>query len=172
MTDFHELASKRCSIRSYDTGRAIPDELLLRVLDAGRLAPSAKNLQPWKFHVVRSPEMLQKVQASYSRDWLKSAPCLLVVSGKREQAWVRSLDGYNSLETDLAIVMDHIILAATAQGLGTCWIAAFDPVALNEALGLGPDDEVFAFTPLGYAAPGAITVPKNRRPLDAMTEFL
>jgi len=170
--DFHQLAATRRSVRSYDTGRAIPDDILLRILDAGRLAPSAKNLQPWKFHIVRSPEALEKAQASYSREWLRSAPCLLVVSGRRSGAWVRNLDGYNSLETDLAIVLDHLVLAATAEGLGTCWIAAFDPEVLRTALGLVTDDEIFAFTPLGYPAPGAVTAPKNRKPLDQIIEFL
>jgi nitroreductase len=169
--DFHELAAKRSSIRSFNS-RNIPEDILLEILDAGRVAPSAKNLQPWKFHVVRSPEMLEKLHACYPGAWVRTAPCILVVSGKRIDAWVRRNDGYNSLETDLAIVMDHIILAATAQGLGTCWVAAFDPALLHEALGLGPENEVFAFTPLGYAAPGAVTAPKNRKPLEEITEFL
>ncbi|NTV99200.1 MAG: nitroreductase [Chlorobiaceae bacterium] len=170
--DFNELASKRCSVRSFDTGRAIPDDILRRVLEAGRMAPSAKNLQPWKFHVVRSPRMLAKLYACYPGEWLKSAPCLLAVSGRRSGAWVRRKDGYNSLETDLTIVMDHLILAATAHGLGSCWVAAFDPEMLHEALQLGPEDEIFALTPLGYAAADAVTAPKNRKPLDEITEFL
>ncbi|NTU96298.1 MAG: nitroreductase [Chlorobiaceae bacterium] len=170
--DFRELASTRCSIRSYDTSRTVSDDTLLQVLDAGRMAPSAKNLQPWKFHVVRSPGMLEKLHACYPGEWLRSAPCILAVSGKRSAAWVRRRDGYNSLETDLAIVMDHLVLAATAQGLGTCWVAAFDPAMLRDALRLEPEDEIFAFTPIGYAAQGAVTVPKNRKPLDEMIVFL
>jgi nitroreductase len=170
--DFNELASKRCSVRSFDKDRSIPDDILLRVLNAGRMAPSAKNLQPWKFHVVLSPHMLAKIHACYPGEWLKSAPCILIVSGTRSGAWVRRKDGYNSLETDLAIVMDYLVLAAAAEGLGSCWIAAFDPEMLHEALQLGPDDEIFSFTPLGYASQGAVTAPKSRKPLEEITEFL
>jgi nitroreductase len=170
--DFNELASTRCSVRSFDKDRSIPDDIILRVLEAGRMAPSAKNLQPWKFHVVLSPHMLAKIQSCYPGDWLKSAPCILIVSGKRSGAWVRRRDGYNSLETDLSIVMDHLILAATALGLGTCWVAAFDPEMLHVALRLEPEDEIFAFTPLGYAVQGVVTTPKNRKLLEEITRFL
>jgi len=78
--DFYELVASRSSIRSFDQTRLIPDEVLQRVLNAGRMAPSAKNLQPWRFHVVHSPEMLQKIYPCYSRDWIQNAPCLLMVS--------------------------------------------------------------------------------------------
>jgi nitroreductase len=136
------------------------------------MAPSAKNLQPWRFHVVRSPEMLKKIYPCYSRDWIQSAPCILIVTGERDKAWIRSQDGYNSIETDLAIVMDHLVLAATWEGLGSCWIAAFDPTLLREALQLKPNEELFAFTPLGYASPDASATPKNRKALDEITTFL
>jgi nitroreductase len=170
--DFYDLVKKRSSIRSFDKERAVPDDVLYRILNAGRMAPSAKNLQPWRFHVVRSPEMLKKIYPCYSRDWIQSAPCFLIVTGKRNNAWVRNQDGYNSLETDLAIVMDHLVLAATWEGMGTCWIAAFDPAILHDALQLSPTEELFAFTPLGYASPEEIKAPKARKSLDEITEFL
>lgn len=170
--DFYELVMNRCSVRSFDTGRSIPDDVLLRILEAGRMAPSASNLQPWRFHLVRSPEMLAKIHPCYSRDWIRSAPCLLIVSGKPGKAWVRRRDGYNSIETDLTIAMDHMILAAAYEGVGSCWIAAFDPAVLHDAIGLGPDEVVFAFTPLGYAAADYTPVVKNRKPLDETVEFL
>ena len=170
--DFYDLVTRRSSIRSFQCDKAIPQEVLLRILDAGRLAPSAKNLQPWRFRIVRSPELLEKIYPAYNRDWLKSAPCILIVSGKRHEAWVRSKDGYNSLETDLAIVMDHLILAAAWEGVGSCWIAAFDPDILHEALQLDLDEEIFALTPLGYAAADAEPRPKTRKSLDKITVFL
>jgi nitroreductase len=170
--DVYELVSKRSSIRSYDNEKAIPEEVLHRILNAGRMAPSAKNLQPWRFLVVKSPEMLQKVYPAYPRDWIQNAPALLIVAGKRSEAWVRSKDGYNSLETDLTIAMDHLILAATHEGVGTCWIAAFDPAIIREALQLKPDEEIFAFTPLGYAAPDSVPMPKSRKSLEEIVEFL
>jgi nitroreductase len=169
--DFYDLVIKRSSIRSFDRNRTIPEAVLNRILNAGRVAPSACNLQPWHFHVVRSPEILEQIYPCYQRDWIQSAACLLIVSGDRNGAWVRRQDNYNSIETDLTIVMDHLILAATWEGLGSCWIAAFDPGIIREALHLEPNVEIFAFTPLGYAAPDALPTPKMRKELDEITSF-
>ncbi len=169
--DFYDLVIKRCSIRSFDRNRTIPEVVLNRILNAGRVAPSACNLQPWQFHVVRSPEILEQIYPCYQRDWIQSAPCLLIVSGERNNAWVRRQDNYNSIETDLTIVMDHLILAATWEGLGSCWIAAFDPGIIREALKLEPNVEIFAFTPLGYAAPDTLPAPKMRKALEEITTY-
>ncbi|RXK88431.1 nitroreductase [Chlorobaculum sp. 24CR] len=172
MTNLHELAESRKSVRGYDPNRPVAPEMLERVLDAGRLAPSAKNLQPWKFLLVSSPGMLAEVRSCYERDWFAEAPHILVVTGDREAAWVRPSDGWNSLETDLGIAMDHLILGAHDEGLATCWISAFDPAKLREALGLDPTGEVFAITPLGYASADAPTRPKSRKPLDEVVRYL
>ena len=169
--DFYDLVSKRCRVRSFERNKRIPEKVLNRILNAGRVAPSACNLQPWHFHVVTSPEILEKIYPGYKRDWIQSAPCLLIVSGDRNNAWVRRQDNYNSIETDLTIVMDHLILAAAGEGLGTCWIAAFDPGIIREALQLEPNIEIFAFTPLGYAAPDALPAPKKRKSLDEITTY-
>lgn len=172
MTSLHDLVESRKSVRGYDQSRPVAPEILERVLNAGRLAPSAKNLQPWKFLVVSSPEMLAKVRPSYQRDWFAEAPHILIVTGDRTEAWVRPSDGWNSLETDLGIAMDHLILAAHDEGLATCWISAFDPAMLREALDLGPTEEVFAITPLGYASVDAQTRPKTRKSLDEVVRYL
>lgn len=146
---FLDLVRARESVRDYDPGRPVPREVLERILEAGRLAPSACNLQPWRFIVVSSPGALARVRPCYKGTWFQDAPHVLAVAGRRKHAWTRR-DGYNSLETDLAIAMDHLILAAAAEGVGTCWIAAFDPAALRRALELEEGEEVFAVTPLGY----------------------
>lgn len=170
--DFYDLVARRNSIRSFDREKAVPEAVLQRILNAGRMAPSAKNLQPWRFIVVRTPAIKEKIYPAYSRDWIRNAPVLLVVAGRRDQAWFRSKDGYNSLETDLTIAMDHLILAAAWEGVGSCWIAAFDPTILHEALQLEASDEIFAFTPLGYAASGSEPMPKSRKELEEIVEFL
>ncbi len=171
--DFHELIRRRESVRSYDPARPVEQEVLNRILEAGRLAPSAANKQPWRFLLVSSPEMLRKVKACYGRPWFKDAPHVLAVTGDRGQAWVRGADGWNSIETDLAIAMDHLILAAEAEGVGTCWIAAFDPVVLRSALDLREGEAVFAITPLGYPREGRPRgAAKNRRPFDEVVRFL
>lgn len=171
--EFQDLIRKRESVRNYDSQKPIPEDVLNRILEAGRLAPSAANRQPWKFLVVRSQENLEKVHACYHRDWFRAAPVVLIVTGKREAAWTRRYDGYNSLETDLTIAMDHLILAAANEGIGSCWIAAFEPNVLHEALQLDKDEIVFAITPLGY--PGAEYQGerlKDRKPLAEIVKFL
>lgn len=170
--DFHELVASRKSVRGYDPSRPVPQEVLARILEAGRLAPSAKNLQPFKFLVVSSPEMLAAVRPCYEKEWFRQAPHILIVKGDRNAAWVRPSDSWNSLETDMAIAMDHLVLAAHAEGVATCWISAFDSVLLHKVLRLTPDEEIFSITPLGYASPDAETRPKTRKPIEELVEYL
>jgi nitroreductase len=171
--DYYKLISERESIRSYNADKKIPTEVLKRIVEAGRLAPSAANRQPWKFIIVSSDVMLEKVRPCYSGSWFYSAPHILIVKGKRDAAWVRRLDEYNSLETDLTIAMDHMILAAEYEGVGTCWIAAFDPAVLKKSLNIGDDETVFAITPLGYTPENFCkNWNKIRKPFDEVTEFI
>ena len=171
--EYSDLIRSRESVRNYDPGRPVPKEILERILNAGRLAPSACNLQPFKFLLISSSEVLEKVRACYNRDWFKDAPHILVVLGFRDKAWSRSYDGYNSIETDNAIAMTHIILAAENEGVGTCWIAAYNPVILKEALGVKENQVIFGITPLGYTKPGFVkTLNKNRKPLEDLVEYL
>ncbi|WP_366515742.1 nitroreductase family protein [Prosthecochloris sp.] len=172
MMDFYELVQNRSSLRSYSKDKPVPNEILQRILSAGQMAPSAKNLQPWTFKVVSSPEKLAAIYPCYPADWIQTAPHLLFVTGRRNEAWVRRHDGYNSIETDLAIAMDHIILAATWEGVATCWIAAFKPDLLHKALDLKDNEEIFTFTPLGFATPDAQPFPKKRKALEDIVEFL
>jgi len=132
--EYTDLIRTRESVRSLWSGPARANEDIEKILDAGRMAPSACNNQPWKFLVISSSVILEKVKACYSRDWFKDAPHILVVLGLKNQAWNRSYDGYNSVETDVAIAMTHIILAAENEGVGTCWIAAYNPLLLKKHL--------------------------------------
>lgn len=171
--EFYDLIRSRESIRNYDPDRPVPRHTLEKILDAGRLAPSACNLQPWKFLVVSSPEMLNKVRACYPRDWFKDAPHILIVIGLKDQAWKRSYDGYNSIETDVAIALTHIILAAENEGVATCWIEAYDPALLREAVNLSGNQVVFGITPLGYPNPGfKKTQKKIRKKPDEVNDFI
>jgi nitroreductase len=171
--EFTELIRNRESIRNYDPGRHVPMEILEKILEAGRLAPSAKNCQPWKFILISSAHLLEKVKGCYNRDWIKDAPHILVITGLRDEAWTRGYDGYNSVETDVSIAMTHLILAAENEGVATCWIAAYDPALLKEALNPGETQQIYAMTPLGYPKPGfQKTAVKKRKPLDAIVEFL
>jgi nitroreductase len=171
--EYTDLIRRRVSIRSYDPDRPLPKKIIEKILDAGRLAPSACNYQPWKFLLISSPTLLEKIKTSYSREWFRDAPHVLAVVGNRDQAWKRSYDGYNSIETDVAIAMTHIILAAVNDGVGTCWIAAYDPAILRKALNLDENNLVFCITPLGYPKAGYTkTLNKIRKPLEDIVEYL
>jgi len=171
--EYTDLIRSRESIRNYNPNRPVPKEILEKILNAGRLAPSACNCQPWKFLVISSPAVLAKVKACYNRDWFKDTPHILVVLGLRDQAWNRSYDGYNSIETDVAIAMTHIVLAAENEGVGTCWIAAYDPELLKEALNSDSNQLIFGITPLGYPKPGfQKSLIKKRKSLKDIVEFL
>jgi nitroreductase len=171
--DFYKVIQERESVRSYDSRRPIDNEIIVRILEAGRIAPSAANLQPWIFVVVSSKEMLEKVHRCYPRTWFCEAPHILIVKGNRKIAWNRAQDGYNSLETDLTIAMDHMILAAENEGIGTCWIANFDPVILRNELQIKPDEFVFAMTPLGYPKGGFKKKSvKQRKSLNEIVDFI
>lgn len=171
--EFTQVIQQRESIRDYDPDKPVSKETLEKILEAGRVAPSAKNLQPWKFVVVQSAEMLKKVRASYKGEWFKTAPVVLIVVGYRDQAWVRSYDAYNSIETDLTIAITHLILAAENEGVGTCFIEAYDPAILREALGIKENQVIFSITPLGYPHDG-FKKRKNkiRKPLDEVVTYL
>ncbi len=164
--EFYTLINSRESVRQYNPDESIDKEKLLRILEAGRLAPSAANFQPWKFIVVSGEPLLSQVKSCYGRDWLNDAPHILIVVGDKTRAWTRAYDGYNTIETDLTIAMDHMILAAENEGIGTCWIAAFDPVKLRNILKMNQNEVVFAFTPLGYPIDGYLKKEKIRKALD------
>jgi len=171
--EFYDLITKRCSVRNYDKNRKLDDNTILKILNASRLAPSAANKQPWKIIVISSPEKLQEIKKCYNKPWFHNAPHVLVVKGKTNEAWQRSYDGYNSIETDLAILMTYIILAAANEGVGTCWIANFNPEILKEVLHLTKDEKVFGITPLGYPEQGSIyDENKIRKSIQEIVEFL
>jgi len=170
--EFTDVIRNRVSVRDYDPNKPVPKDVIERILEAGRIAPSATNRQPWRFLVITSEEMLKKVKESYSADWFQRAPAVLAVAGRREDAWTRSYDGYNSLETDLTIAMDHMILAAENEGVGTCWIGAFNPSVLFPALPLKEAETVFALTPLGYPPQGYQKRHRGRKSLEEIAVFL
>ena len=170
--NFSELIKNRQSIRNYDPDKIVSENILTEILNAGRLAPSAANNQPWKFFIISSLEMLEKVRPCYDRDWFKNAPHILIVTGDRTKAWNRQ-DGYNSLETDLAIAMNHLILAAEEKCIATCWVANFKLDVLKSALSLSENETVFAISPLGYPRESfQKNANKDRKPLDKIAKLI
>jgi nitroreductase len=161
--DFGELIAKRYSVRAYKAD-PVPEELLGKVLEAARLAPTAANRQPFQVYVVRTAGREQELGKVYHRPWFTQAPLVLCVCTAPAQAWVRiKFDGKCYADVDAAIVMDHMILAAAEAGLGTCWIADFNPAAAREVLELPAGVEPVLFTPLGF--PADEPKPKERKPL-------
>jgi len=159
---FQELIRKRYSVRAYNQD-PIEEEKLARVLEAARLAPTAANRQAFRVIVLPTKGREAELRRVYGRDWFTQAPLVLAVCALPAEGWVRKADGWNAAEVDATIAMTHIVLAAAEEGLGTCWIAAFDPGAAREFLGLPADVIPSAFTPLGY--PADSPAPKKRRPL-------
>jgi nitroreductase len=164
---FEDLVRQRYSVRAYRPD-PVPEEDLQAVLEVARLAPTACNLQAFRLIVIRTAGREEALKRLYPRDWLAQAPLLVAGCGIRSRNWTRR-DGKNYVDVDVAIVMDHLILAAADRGLGTCWIGAFDPAAAREILQLPDDVEPIAFTPLGYPADTA--PPKKRKPLEELVAY-
>jgi len=162
--DLMEAIRRRHSVRSY-RDKEVPEETLQQVLEAARLAPSAKNRQEWTFVVVTDENTRRELQqAAKGQRFVGEAP--VVIAGiATETGYVMSC-GVPAAHVDVAIAMEHIALAAAAHGLGTCWIGAFYQDAARDALDVPGDCQVVALMPLGYPAdtPGE----KKRKPLDAI----
>ena len=146
--EFFKLIAKRYSVRSY-LPKPVEDEKINKILEAANLAPTADNRQPFQIIIIHTKGREEKLKRIYNKDWFVQAPIVICICAVPSQAWSR-MDGKNYCDVDATIVMDHLILAAADLGLGTCWIAAFDPQAAIEILQLPNDVEPIAFTPLGY----------------------
>jgi nitroreductase len=145
--NFLELARSRYSCRKY-MALAVEKSKLDYVLEAGRIAPSAVNYQPWIFIVIKDNNLVN-LHACYHRDWIKSAPVAIVLCGDHLKSWKRA-DGKDYADIDIAIAADHMTLAATSIGLSTCWICNFDKKKLVEVLDLPENIEPVVILPLGY----------------------
>ena len=167
---FLELARNRYSCRKFDS-RPVSRGLILAVIEAAQLAPSAKKQQPWTFLVIEGGDARREVAASYGRDWINTAPVYIVALGDKSQAWVRPVDGKNHMDVDLSIAIEHMCLAATSLGLGTCWVCNFDAPALKSALGLPETVEPVAIIPLGYPAEDTQIPLKKRKQVDEIVKW-
>ncbi len=148
--DVMEAIRFRRSVRSFDS-RPIPEPVLERLLDSLRWAPSACNNQPWKFVLVTEPDLRRELAViSRKQMWMAEAPMIVVACGYPGKAYAK-MGGYgSSVDIDLAIALDHLSLAAAAEGIGTCWIGAFDETAVKVLLGVPGEAKVIAMMPVGY----------------------
>ena len=154
--DFLELTKKRYSCRAYQP-RNVEKEKLDYVLECARFAPSAVNRQPWRFRIIADDESKAKLQQCYSRNWFKTAPLYIMASVLHDEEWVRA-DGKPHGNIDIAIAVEHLCLAATEQGLGTCWVCNFDAVLCKDLFALPESEEPAVIIPLGYSAHSADTL--------------
>jgi len=162
-TSLMDLIEKRKSIRSYKP-QDVEEEKLNYILQAFRKAPSAKNLQPWKLIVVKDKKKISDLSiACNNQTFISEAPILIVACAKEDEAY-GVMGGYmNSYPIDIALALEHLILAATEKGLGTCWIGAFKEKLVKDLLDVPDNVRVVAITPVGYPAIEGRT--RGRKPI-------
>lgn len=165
--EFLDLIKSRYSVRAYKN-EPVEKEKLEKILEAARLAPTAVNYQPFRLIVIQTKDREDELKQIYQAEWFSQAPFIICVCTEAQNAWVRK-DGKNFVDVDATIVMDHIILAATSLGLGTCWIGAFDVDAARKFLNLPENVEPLVFTPLGY--PADMISEKKRKPLSELVKY-
>ncbi len=149
--DFIELEKARYSVRQFKAD-PVPEELLQTLLEAARLAPTAKNTQDFRVYVLRSPEALAK--AADCTPCLYGAPLALIFCCDRSGSVRIPINSVDFPQMDAAIVMCHVMLAAAASGLGSCWVGFFDEAKTRAAFAIPDDLQPVGFLPLGYAAAG------------------
>ncbi|HEX9913460.1 MAG TPA: nitroreductase family protein [Candidatus Bathyarchaeia archaeon] len=168
--EFYEVVETRRSIRSFRAD-PVPQASLQRVLEAVRIAPSGSNRQPWKFYVVKDSDKRRRVaEACRGQTWIAGAPVVIVAAGWKIPFNRGGYMGEMGFIMDVSIAFTHLVLAARAEGLGTCWIGDFDNSKVKEALGLPGDQHVVAVTPLGYPDKQGFTANTGRKPLAEIAE--
>jgi nitroreductase len=148
--DVFEAINKRRSVRTY-LDKQIEEEKLNTVLEAGRLAPSASNRQEWRFVIVRDGEVRRKLgEAANEQSFVGTAPVVIAACAVTDEHVMSC--GQLCYPIDVAIALDHISLTAVEQGLGTCWIGAFNEGKVKEILGIPEKVRVVELMPIGYPA--------------------
>ena len=148
--EFNDVLNRRYSCRAF-AGRGIEREKVDRILEAGRMAPTAVNKQPVHIWAVSRPETLEAIKGVTRSNY--GAPLILVVGCRPADAWVRRYDGKNGAEVDAAIVATYLMLAAENEGLATLWVGSFDPALLREILPGTEGYDLVAMINVGYPAP-------------------
>lgn len=169
--EFAEVVKNRYSCKKYD-GKQISEEQLDAVLQAGRLAPTAKNLQSQRIYVVQSAEGLAKIDELTPCRY--GAPTVLVVAFDKNSVFVYPGEKVNSGVEDASIVATHMMLAATNTGVDSCWLNFFDPAAVAKAFDLPENEQVLMLLDLGFAAEGFAPLPNHtsRKPLEETVKYL
>ncbi len=162
------LTKNRHSVRSF-LPTAVEREKIDYLLECARWSPSAVNAQPWHFIVVQEESNKQALHQCYERDWFKQAPMYLIVCGNHKESWKRKFDNKDHCAIDIAIAVEHIVLAVQEVGLGTCWVCNFNPILCARLFSLPSHIEPIAILPIGY--PNDEITEKKRKSIDEIVEW-
>jgi len=164
-----DIMKSRRSVRKYKN-KAIPEGTLNKVLEAARIAPSGKNFQPWKFIIVQDREKKKELAvASRNQSFIAQAPVVIVACGFPEKSYQYQGNYMKSWSIDVSIAVDHLMLMAWEEGLGTCWIGAFREDKVKQILSIPAEVRVLALTPLGY--PDEEPRDRGRKELSEITSY-
>lgn len=168
--DFLQLCADRYSARSY-SDRQVPEDILMKILEAGRLAPTAKNMQSQRIFVIRSKAAVEKLHKHCK---CYDAPTVLLVCGDTDVACDRPIVSHNMAEMDASIVATHMMLAAQSLGVGSVWMCAFDNDAVAKEFDLPDSVKPFMLLPLGYPSDDCQPSPRHtqRYAIEETVKFL
>ena len=168
MKNMLSLSQERFSARKF-TSEAVSQEDVNYIMECVRLAPSAVNRQPWHWLIVRSDEAKEKLQECYDREWFKTAPMYIVGMKNVNENWVRRYDEKPHGDIDVAIAAEHLCLAATERGLGTCWVCNYDTDKMQQFF---PREgfEAVVIIPLGHIAEDCPHAEKKRKEMNEIVE--
>ena len=166
--EFNTVIQNRYSCRAF-TSRAVEQEKVDRILEAGRIAPTAVNKQPVHVWTVTNPVTLEAIKGVTRSNY--GAPLLLIVGCRPADAWVRRYDGKNGAEVDASIVATYLMLAAENEGLATLWVGSFDPMGLAALLPGTDGYDLVAMINVGYPAPTSAPSPQHALRV-SMEEFV
>jgi len=148
---FLDMARERWSVRKF-TPEQISDVHMARILEAGRMAPSACNYQPQRVLVLQSDEAIARMRSV--THWAFNAPTVLLVCADLAESW-KNVDGCDSAEVDAAIALDHMMMEAWECGVGSTWVRGFDERVMRQAFGIPATWKIVAMMPMGYPAESA-----------------
>lgn len=170
--EFADVLASRRSVRHFDTKRDVAQADINALLEAAVVAPTAGNIQPWRFTVVRSLPARESLASALRQRWATAAPVVIVVSVDPRPCAARYGDRGEQLYAiqDTAAAVENMLLAAVDRGLASCWIGAFDGEAVRDSLGIKSPLTPVAVLPVGYSAESAGR--PTRRPLDEVTTWL
>ncbi len=172
MQSFLELCKQRYSVRSFSP-KALQQAELDYILEAAKVAPTARNNQPWRIYILQSEEALAKI-AGVS-DCIFGAPCVFLICCHEEEAWHSPVDeGYHAGEMDASIVCTHMMLAAWELGIGSCWVKRFSTELCRKTFNLEENIKPVCLLPAGYPSENAAPSPRHEsfRPLADLVKYL